>query len=61
MVFKEIIVVYSENNMKFINTLCGQKAELLIVKKVKQSRYTPRRPLGEEKIVILDLGTRWGE
>jgi hypothetical protein len=27
--FKEIIAVYSENHMKPINTLCGQKAELL--------------------------------
>jgi hypothetical protein len=32
MLFREIITVYSENNMKCINTLCGQKAELLIVK-----------------------------
>jgi hypothetical protein len=61
MVFKEIIVVYSENHMKLINTLCGQKAELLIVKKEKQSRYTPRRPLGEEEVFIHNLGTRWGE
>jgi hypothetical protein len=30
--FKEIIAVYSENHMKPINTLCGQNAELLIVK-----------------------------
>jgi hypothetical protein len=30
--FKEIIAVYSENNTKHINTLCGQNAELLIVK-----------------------------
>jgi hypothetical protein len=32
MLFEEIIVVYSENHMKPINTLCGQNAELLIVK-----------------------------
>jgi hypothetical protein len=32
MSFKEIITVYYENNMKPINTLCGQNAELLIVK-----------------------------
>jgi hypothetical protein len=30
--FKEIIAVYSENHMKIINTLCGQDAELLVVK-----------------------------
>jgi hypothetical protein len=27
--FKEIIVVYTENRTKHINTLCGQNAELL--------------------------------
>jgi hypothetical protein len=34
MLFKEIIVVYSENRMKAINIglLCGQNAELLNVK-----------------------------
>jgi hypothetical protein len=30
--FKEIISVHSDNNMKSINTLCGQSPELLIVK-----------------------------
>jgi hypothetical protein len=30
--FKKIIAVYSENHAKHINTLCGQNAELLIVK-----------------------------
>jgi hypothetical protein len=32
MLFKEVIAVYGENHMKPINTLCGQKAELLFVK-----------------------------
>jgi hypothetical protein len=32
MLFREIIVVYSENYTKPINTLHGQNAELLIVK-----------------------------
>jgi hypothetical protein len=32
MLFKGIITVYSENHMKPMNTLCGQKAELLNVK-----------------------------
>jgi hypothetical protein len=32
MLFKEIIIVYADNNMKSINTICGQNAELLIVK-----------------------------
>jgi hypothetical protein len=32
MLFKEITAVYSENHMKHINTLCGQNAELLIIK-----------------------------
>jgi uracil DNA glycosylase len=32
MLFKEIIAVCSENNMKLINVLCGQNAQLLIVK-----------------------------
>jgi hypothetical protein len=32
MLFREIIAVYSENLQKPINTLCGQNAELLIVK-----------------------------
>jgi hypothetical protein len=31
MLFKEIIAVYSENNKKN-HTLCGQTAELLVVK-----------------------------
>jgi hypothetical protein len=30
--FKEIITVYSKNQMKPINTLCGQNAEILNVK-----------------------------
>jgi hypothetical protein len=29
---KEIIALYSENNLKPTNTLCGQNAKLLIVK-----------------------------
>jgi hypothetical protein len=29
--FKEIITAYSENHMKYINTLCGQNEELMIV------------------------------
>jgi hypothetical protein len=32
MLFEEIIVVYSENHMKPIHTLCGQNEELSIVK-----------------------------
>jgi hypothetical protein len=32
MLFKEIIAVYSENHTKPINTLCGQNADLLIIK-----------------------------
>jgi hypothetical protein len=32
MFFNEIITVYSENHMKPMNLLCGQNAELLIVK-----------------------------
>jgi hypothetical protein len=32
MLFKEIIAVYSEKHMKPINKICGQNAELLIVK-----------------------------
>jgi hypothetical protein len=32
MLFKEIIAVNCENNMKSINALCRQNAELLIVK-----------------------------
>jgi hypothetical protein len=32
MMFREIIAVYSENHMKLINPICGQNAELLIVK-----------------------------
>jgi hypothetical protein len=30
--FKEMIEVYSENNIEAINTLCGQNADLLNVK-----------------------------
>jgi hypothetical protein len=30
--FKEIIAVYSENHTKTKNTICGQMAELLVVK-----------------------------
>jgi hypothetical protein len=32
MLFREIIVVYTENHLKPLNTLCGQKAYLKIVK-----------------------------
>jgi hypothetical protein len=32
MLFKEIIADYSQNQIKPINTLCGQNTELLIVK-----------------------------
>ena len=34
MVYKEIIAVCSEIHTKHINTLCGQKVELLNVKQV---------------------------
>jgi hypothetical protein len=30
--FKEIIAIYSKNQTKSINTVCGQNAESLIVK-----------------------------
>jgi hypothetical protein len=30
--FKEIIRVYSDNHTKPVNTLCGQNAELFLVK-----------------------------
>jgi hypothetical protein len=32
MLCKEIIAVYSENHTKYINTLCEQNAEILVVK-----------------------------
>jgi hypothetical protein len=32
MLFKEVIAVYSDSHTKPINTLCGQNAELLIIK-----------------------------
>jgi hypothetical protein len=32
MLFNKIIAVFSENHIKPTNTLCGQNAELLIVK-----------------------------
>jgi hypothetical protein len=32
MLFEEIIDVYCENHMKSLITLCGQNAELLIIK-----------------------------
>jgi hypothetical protein len=32
MLFREAIAVYSENRAKPVNTLCGQDADLLIVK-----------------------------
>jgi hypothetical protein len=38
MVFKDIITVYKENDMKLIDMLCEQNAELLTVKAVKQVR-----------------------
>jgi hypothetical protein len=38
MLFKEIIVVYSENLMKPVNTLCGQTAQLFIV--IEGGRYS---------------------
>jgi hypothetical protein len=39
MLFEEIIAVYSENHMKQINTLCGQKTELLIIKEGGKYSY----------------------
>jgi hypothetical protein len=39
MLFREKIAVYSENHMKPINTLCGQNAELQIVKAGGSYRY----------------------
>jgi uncharacterized protein YktB (UPF0637 family) len=38
--FKEIIAVYTENYTEPINTLCGQNAELLIVKAGGLYSYT---------------------
>jgi hypothetical protein len=32
MVYEEVIAVYSKKRMEPINTLCGHKAELLVVK-----------------------------
>jgi hypothetical protein len=32
MLFKEIILVYSEDHTKPINTFCGENAEMFIVK-----------------------------
>jgi hypothetical protein len=32
MLFKKIIAVYTENHTKPVSTLCGQNADLLIVK-----------------------------
>jgi hypothetical protein len=32
MLLMEIIAVYSENHTKLTNTVCGQNAELLIIK-----------------------------
>jgi hypothetical protein len=31
MPFQEVVTVYSENHLKPVNTLCVQKAEMLIV------------------------------
>jgi hypothetical protein len=39
MLFKEIIVIYSENLTKPINTLCGKKAEMLNVKAIGTHDY----------------------
>jgi hypothetical protein len=39
MMFREIITVYSDNHTKNINSLCGQNAELLIVKEGGTCRY----------------------
>jgi hypothetical protein len=39
MLFKEVIVAYSENPTKPINTLSGQNAELLIVKENGTCKY----------------------
>ena len=36
MLYREIIAVYSQIHTKHINTLCGQKVELLDVKLVVQ-------------------------
>jgi hypothetical protein len=32
MLYREIIAVYSQIHIKYINTMCGQNAELLNVK-----------------------------
>jgi hypothetical protein len=39
MLWKKIIVVYSENHTKHINSLCGQNAELLGVKEGGKYSY----------------------
>jgi hypothetical protein len=36
---EEIIAIYSENHTKHTNTLCGQNAELLIVKAACKYSY----------------------
>jgi hypothetical protein len=36
MIVGKIQVAYTEGNIKFINTLCGQNLELLILKEVEQ-------------------------
>jgi hypothetical protein len=34
MLFRETIIVYYDNHMKHINTLCGQNAEFHMLKRV---------------------------
>jgi hypothetical protein len=39
MLFKEIIAVYSQNNIKPINIFCGQTSEFLSVKASDKYNY----------------------
>jgi hypothetical protein len=46
--------------MKLIQYAYMHKCLQPLVKKVKQSRYTPWRGEEVRLLLILDLGTRWG-
>jgi len=44
MLYREIIAVFSQIQIKHINTLCGQNVELYIkIQSVPRSKHTPSR------------------
>jgi hypothetical protein len=57
MLFREIIVVYSENHMKHINTRCGKNAEFFNVK--AGGTYSYHCALKGQQFIPLTMLSSW--